>query len=210
MTIRRIEPGPGQESVWDYPRPPRGRFLPPRRGPLQRRHHRRDAPRQAGPRDQPPARLLHPSRGCPHGAPKPNPRGHLVRVEGLARYFDVEVDGKAAAAAAWYFPLPTRIYDPIKGTWPSTPAGWRACFVDASASRPRRGTSTAAGSRPRSSAPSRAATGRRGGESRLPSGSPCGNLSSMTTTKTAVRHPLQGDDEEDRPMKPVQKEQTPG
>ena len=23
MTIRRIEPGPGQESVWDYPRPPR-------------------------------------------------------------------------------------------------------------------------------------------------------------------------------------------
>lgn len=23
MTIKRIEPGPGQESVWDYPRPPR-------------------------------------------------------------------------------------------------------------------------------------------------------------------------------------------
>src|SRR5437868_3013061 len=23
MTPRRIEPGPGQESVWDYPRPPR-------------------------------------------------------------------------------------------------------------------------------------------------------------------------------------------
>jgi uncharacterized protein (DUF427 family) len=23
MAIRRIKPGPGQESVWDYPRPPR-------------------------------------------------------------------------------------------------------------------------------------------------------------------------------------------
>jgi hypothetical protein len=23
MVRRRIEPGPGQESVWDYPRPPR-------------------------------------------------------------------------------------------------------------------------------------------------------------------------------------------
>ncbi|MFZ4518467.1 MAG: DUF427 domain-containing protein [Microthrixaceae bacterium] len=23
MTVERIEPGPGQESVWDYPRPPR-------------------------------------------------------------------------------------------------------------------------------------------------------------------------------------------
>ena len=23
MSPRRIEPGPGQESVWDYPRPPR-------------------------------------------------------------------------------------------------------------------------------------------------------------------------------------------
>jgi hypothetical protein len=27
---RRIEPGPGQESVWDYPRPPRVEAVPER------------------------------------------------------------------------------------------------------------------------------------------------------------------------------------
>ena len=29
-TIERIEPGPGQESVWDYPRPPRVEAVPER------------------------------------------------------------------------------------------------------------------------------------------------------------------------------------
>ena len=30
MTPKRIEPGPGQESVWDYPRPPRLERVPER------------------------------------------------------------------------------------------------------------------------------------------------------------------------------------
>jgi uncharacterized protein (DUF427 family) len=28
MNRKRIEPGPGQESVWDYPRPPRVEHTP--------------------------------------------------------------------------------------------------------------------------------------------------------------------------------------
>ena len=30
LPIKRVEPGPGQESVWDYPRPPRVEAVPER------------------------------------------------------------------------------------------------------------------------------------------------------------------------------------
>ena len=60
---RRIPSRPGQESAWDYPRPPRlerGIGAPRRR--TRRRHDRGDAARVPRARDEPPAELLLPAR----------------------------------------------------------------------------------------------------------------------------------------------------
>ena len=59
----RLPVGPGQESVWDYPRPPR---LEPvafaHRDRLRRAEDRLDARRIPRPRNQPSANVLHPAR----------------------------------------------------------------------------------------------------------------------------------------------------
>ena len=53
------KPGPGQESVWDYPRPPRLEdFTGAITVELGGRHDRVDEPGMAGPRDQSSADLL--------------------------------------------------------------------------------------------------------------------------------------------------------
>ena len=126
MKIRRIEPGPGQESVWDYPRPPRvedsSRLVEVVFNGVIIAETRRA--RRVLETSHPPVYYIR--MECL----KPNPRATWCEWKGLARYYDVEVDGRAETAAAWYFPLPTRIYDPIKEYVAFYPRQMEACFVD--------------------------------------------------------------------------------
>ena len=91
MKIERVRPGPGQESVWDYPRPPRRGAMRPARPGRRRRHHARRHPsRAAGAGDQPSARLLPAARGHPHGAPASRPpAARCANGRAGATYFDV-------------------------------------------------------------------------------------------------------------------------
>lgn len=131
MTIQRIEPGPGQESVWDYPRPPRvdesSRLIQVRFNGVILAETRRAL------------RILETSHPPVYYFPpadvrmeflKPNPRATWCEWKGLARYLDVEVYGKSAPAAAWYYPLPTLIYEPIKEYVAFYPQAMEACLVD--------------------------------------------------------------------------------
>ena len=68
--VTRIPPGPGQELVWDYPRPPRVEPVPERlRVVVGGEVAGRDEPRLPGPRDGRRAGLLLPARGRPDGSP---------------------------------------------------------------------------------------------------------------------------------------------
>lgn len=140
MEIRRIEPGPGQESVWDYPRPP---ALEDTFRHIQVRFHgvtiadTRRAKRVLE-TSHPPVYYI-PPEDVRMDLLKENPDATWCEWKGLARYYDVEVDGVRAPAAAWYFPLPTRIYEPMKGYVAFYPQVMEACFVDGERVRPQPG-----------------------------------------------------------------------
>ncbi len=131
MRPERIEPGPGQESVWDYPRPPR----------LERTARRIeivfagvtlvDTERAW--------RVLETSHPpiyyVPPGAIA---RGHLVdsrresfcEWKGAARYRDVRVGDRVARDAAWFYPHPTAAFEPIRDHVAFYPAAMDRCSVD--------------------------------------------------------------------------------
>jgi len=105
----RVEPGPGQESVWDYPRPPvvvaddrRVRVWFADRLVADTRRARRvletsQAPAWYLPPDDVDLGLLRP------GSARPT----WCEWKGSATYFDVVVDERIAHAAAWCYRSPT-------------------------------------------------------------------------------------------------------
>jgi len=129
--VTPIEPAPGQESVWDYPRPPRvedtARHLQvifdgvviadTRRAKrvLETSH----PPVYYFPREDVRMDCLH-----------ENPEGSWCEWKGLALYYDLEVNGRRVPAAAWYFPLPTRIYEEMMGWIAFYPRRVDKCLVD--------------------------------------------------------------------------------
>jgi uncharacterized protein (DUF427 family) len=131
MEIRRIEPGPGQESVWDYPRPPAledtSRHIQVRFNGVVLADTRRA--KRVLETSHPPVYYIPPD-DVRMDLLKENPDATWCEWKGLARYYDVEVDGVRAPAAAWYFPLPTRIYEPMKGYIAFYPQAMEACLVD--------------------------------------------------------------------------------
>ncbi|CAN5706694.1 DUF427 domain-containing protein [soil metagenome] len=110
----RIEPASGQESVWDYPRPPR----------LERTSERlvvrlgevtiadTTAAWRVLETSQPPAYYLPPGDVAVQ---------HLTRTthqtfcewKGLARYFTVVAGDRQATDGAWSYPGPTPAFEPI-------------------------------------------------------------------------------------------------
>ena len=114
MTTKRIKPGTGQESVWDYPRPPKlewttvslrvvamgATIAQTRRGcrVLETSH----PPVYYFPPEDVSSRLLIPAPGI-----------SVCEFKGEARYWTICVDGKYLVKAAWSFPEPTSRYKAI-------------------------------------------------------------------------------------------------
>jgi uncharacterized protein (DUF427 family) len=127
----RIEPGPGQESVWDYPRPPR----------LERSTHRirvvldgetiADSSRAW--------RVLETSHPPVYYIPRGDVRMDLLTLtehttfcefKGAASYWSACVNGREARDAAWSYEQPVPEFAPITGHFAFYPARVDACFVD--------------------------------------------------------------------------------
>jgi uncharacterized protein (DUF427 family) len=128
---RRIEPGPGQESVWDYPRPPRlertGRHL-------RVEHHGVVVADTTGAwrvleTSQPPAYYL-PVEDVAMELLEPAATRTFCEWKGLASYFDLVVGDDRVADAAWCYPEPTAGFAPIRGHVAFYPQRVEACFVD--------------------------------------------------------------------------------
>lgn len=124
--------GPGQESVWDYPRPPRlersdshvvvefggGVIADTRRSwrVLETSH--------------PPGHYV-PLVDVAEGVLHPNRRTTFCEFKGRATYFDVHgADGRVAVAAAWTYPEPTPGFEPLADTVAVYPALMDRCRVD--------------------------------------------------------------------------------
>lgn len=110
------KPGPGQESVWDYPRPPR---LEPFAGSITvELGGRVIASTDRGWRvletSHPPTYYL-PREAFADGVLRAAPGSSWCEWKGQARYYDLVTAVRTAPKAAWTYPSPTRGFEPIAG-----------------------------------------------------------------------------------------------
>lgn len=133
-------PKPGQESVWDYPRP-----AICERATLAIRIEfggRVIAETHAAWRtletSHPPTYYLPPD-DIAEGVLKPSGHRTLCEWKGQARYFDVVAGERRAANAAWAYGDPTPSFAPIRGFVAFYPALMDACFVDGERVTPQPG-----------------------------------------------------------------------
>lgn len=138
---QRIEPGPGQESVWDYPRPPllerSPRLVEIRVGDTLVASTR-DASRVLE-TSHPPTWYLPPGAFA-SGALRPAVgRGSVCEWKGAAVYWDVVLpDGSVLPAEGWSYPRPTPAFAPITDHV-AVYARTLECFVDGERVRPQPG-----------------------------------------------------------------------
>ena len=130
MAIKRIEPGPGQESVWDYPRPPR------LDGCSERIKVVVDGVVIAESNQT--KRVLETSHPPVYYVPPEDVRMELLESterqswcewKGKARYFDVVLGERRIPNAAWAYPTPTRAFESIRDHLAFYPHLMDACFV---------------------------------------------------------------------------------
>ncbi len=138
-SIERVPPGPGQESVWDYPRPPAlevcdREIIIEFAGSLVAQT--RSAYRVLE-TSHPPVYYLPPddvrARLSPAGG------GSVCEWKGVASYFDVIVGQAVAPRAAWSYPSPTPPFRPIAGYLAFYPAAMDLCTIDGELVRPQPG-----------------------------------------------------------------------
>ncbi len=115
MNRRRVKPGPGQESVWDYPRPPAVEAVAEElrvvfAGEEIARSRRAFRVLETS---HPPSYYI-PIRDVSQNSLRSNPRRTVCEFKGEASYFDVTVGSKQAHAAAWYYSSPRPGYEAIK------------------------------------------------------------------------------------------------
>ncbi len=117
MRPQRIEPGPGQESVWDYPRPP---ALAPTTERVRVVHGGRVVADTTSAirvleTSQPPAYYL-PIADVDRSLLRASDRHSLCEWKGLASYWTIDVgDGRPLADAAWSYEHPTPAFAAIAG-----------------------------------------------------------------------------------------------
>jgi len=133
-------PGPGQESVWDYPRPPR----------IERVHVRvtirlggqlivdtRDVVRVLE-TSHPPVYYL-PITDFAAGALADADGSSFCEFKGTARYLDVRGGGEARSACAWNYPHPSPGYEPLQGRVAVYAQQMDECTVDGEVVTPQPG-----------------------------------------------------------------------
>jgi uncharacterized protein (DUF427 family) len=115
MSIDRVEPGPGQESVWDYPRPPR--LEPTDRHVVVAWRGQTIADTRRAYRvletSQPPAYYVDPA-DVDVTLLVPSTQITFCEWKGQASYLDVVVEGAVVEGAAWTYHHPTPAFEPIR------------------------------------------------------------------------------------------------
>ena len=124
-------PGPGQESVWDYPRPPRledftGSIAVELGGQTIASATRAWRVLETS---HPPAYYL-PRDAFADGVLRPAAGSSWCEWKGQASYYDLVTAGRVAPRAAWTYQQPSRDFAPIAGAIAVMPAGVDRCTVN--------------------------------------------------------------------------------
>ena len=129
--MQRIEPANGQESVWDYPRPPR---LEPSDKTIEIVFDGQTLAKTTRAwrvleTSHPPVYYL-PLEDVNREMLRPTPQSSYCEWKGTANYYSVASGDAIAVNAAWYYPEPTAAFEPIRGYVAFYPSKMDACFVD--------------------------------------------------------------------------------
>ncbi|MGZ4615375.1 MAG: DUF427 domain-containing protein [Actinomycetes bacterium] len=131
VAVQREEPGPGQESVWDYPRPPRveasdehvvlvlgGQVVADTRESL-RVLETSHPPVYYLPRSSFAADVLHPADAS-----------SFCEFKGTAAYLDLVAGGRRVSRAAWFYPDPVSTFSVLRDHVAVYPSAVDAATVD--------------------------------------------------------------------------------
>ena len=138
--LERVVPGPGQESVWNYPRPPRVEPLYARVTIELGGRMIADttAARRVLETSHPPAIYL-PPEAFVDGALEPAAGSSFCEFKGSARYFDVVGGDARAERAAWSYPAPSPGFESITGFVSVYPGRMERCTIDGETVTPQEG-----------------------------------------------------------------------
>jgi len=130
-TKQRVQPGPGQESVWDYPRPPRLEESPRRIRVVFNGVTIADTTRAW--------RVLETSHPPVYYIPPEDirmdyftltSRSTYCEFKGAARYYTIAVGDRTAENVAWSYPNPSPGYESLRDYIALYPGRMDACYVD--------------------------------------------------------------------------------
>jgi uncharacterized protein (DUF427 family) len=129
--MNRIPPAPGQESVWDYPRPPR---LEDSTQHIQIQFndilladtHRAKRVLETS---HPPVYYI-PPEDIQMAYLQLTPRSTFCEWKGRAGYYTLQVGDQRAENVAWFYPDPTPACAPSQNYIAFYPSRMQACFVD--------------------------------------------------------------------------------
>ncbi|HUV06574.1 MAG TPA: DUF427 domain-containing protein [Spirochaetia bacterium] len=139
-SARKVTPGPGQESVWDYPRPPkvetsRSKIRVEFRGKVIAETRRALRVLETS---HPPVYYI-PAEDIRMEFLEREPGSSFCEWKGQALYYSVAVGDKIAGRAAWSYPKPSPAYSAIKDHVAFYAERMDACTVDGERVRPQEG-----------------------------------------------------------------------
>ncbi len=131
MGRRRIEPGQGQESVWDYPRPPRledvNKKIKVVFGGVTLAYTTRA--KRVLETSHPPVYYIPPEDIRMEHLKSAGGRS-FCEWKGVASYYDIETDERSEPRAAWFYPAPVPAYASLKDHVAFYPSLMDGCWVD--------------------------------------------------------------------------------
>ncbi len=138
---KRVEPGPNQESVWDYPRPPRLED--------SSRHIQVIFNGQVIASTVRARRILETSHPPVYYIPPEDVKlaeyfttteeATFCEWKGVARYYNLQVGEQISLHAAWFYPEPTSDYASLRDYVAFYPGRVQACLVDGERVQPQPG-----------------------------------------------------------------------
>jgi uncharacterized protein (DUF427 family) len=131
MSIKPIKPKPGQESVWDYPRPPRLESCTKHLRIIFNGEIIVDTNRSFRilETSHPPTYYI-PMDAFKEGVLIPVTGSSFCEWKGAANYYDIRVGGKTASRSAWGYLNPNKAYHQLKNTISVYAHHMDACLVN--------------------------------------------------------------------------------
>lgn len=140
LTPKRIEPRDGQESVWDYPRPPRVEDSPKHIEVILNGKVIADTRRakRVLETSHPPVYYI-PSDDVTLEYFTPGTRHTYCEFKGAASYYAITVGDVTVEDGAWYYPEPSPGYEALRNHIAIYPGKMDACLVNGERVQPQAG-----------------------------------------------------------------------